>query len=189
MCPVGFTARNVEDVDYNVDEGMGWLNELHTCVVSGSPGASVDFAGAHGRITTGYPGSMGCTDSCTAPAGTTGTCTCPPGTTASTYQGIHFLSGTSMDCEREVTYCTGTAAPLSYGGSFWRHVTGRDLTCDSGLAPGARCIPNPRTGACSCPAGFIEQVSSMMQRRIIDRGSGPENWTCRGDLVVCQRLP
>jgi hypothetical protein len=104
--------------------------------------------------------------------------------------GVRYVSGTSMDCERELTWCDGSAAPQSYGGSFWRYVVeGGGSPCDVGLPGAQRCIPNPETGLCACPSGFVEQVSPFMQRRVIDRGFGPEQWYCPGQRVVCGRVP
>ena len=104
-----------------------------------------------------------------------------------TVTGVRFLSGSPLDCEREVTFCGGTAAPLSFGGSFWR--LGADTVCSTALPAAQRCVANPETGGCSCPAGFTEQVTLMSQQRTIDRGFGPEHWYCRGELVYCGRFP
>jgi len=182
-CPAGFVAQQLEDLDFNVDEGNGWPYRHYVCVVAGADTTATDFAGAHARTTTGNPFSSGCATTCTS-----GTCSCPGGSTPMTATGIRYLSGSSLDCEREVTYCGGTAAPLSFGGTFWR-VSVSDTVCNTSLPGPQRCIANPETGACSCPSGFTEQVTSMMQQRTIDRGFGPEHWYCRGELVVCGRLP
>ena len=188
-CPSGFTAQQLEDADWGADEGSGFNNRLYVCVASGAPATGTDFAGAHARTTTGYPFSSGCANACTFPASTTGGCSCPAGSTSGLMTGIHFLSGSSLDCEREITYCEGSAAPLSYGGVFWRYTVGGDSVCDVGLPAVQRCIANTETGLCACPAGFTEQVTPMMQRRVIDRGSGPEQWYCRGQMVTCGRVP
>jgi hypothetical protein len=188
-CPSGFVAQQLEDADWSVDEGLGWNNRLYVCVAPGAPSTGTDFTGAHGRTTTGNPFSSGCANACTFPATTTGGCSCPAGSTAALLTSVHYLNGSSLDCEREITYCEGSAAPLTYGGAFWRYTDGSDGVCDASLPAVQRCVANPETGLCACPAGFVEQVTPLMQRRVIDRGFGPEQWYCRGQSVVCGRIP
>jgi hypothetical protein len=181
-CPAGFIAQQLDDLDFAADEGNGWDYRHYVCVVAGADTTATDFAGAYARTTTGNPFSSGCASACTS-----GTCSCPGGSTPITATGVHFLSGSSLDCEREVTFCGGTAAPLSFGGSFWR--LGVDTVCSTALPFAQRCLANPETGGCSCPAGFTEQVTPMSQQRTIERGFGPEHWYCRGELVYCGRFP
>jgi len=50
-------------------------------------------------------------------------------------------------------------------------------------------VGNPGPGLCAFTAGFVGQVTPFMQRRVIDRGFGPEQWYCRGQSVVCGRVP
>jgi hypothetical protein len=187
-CPDGFVEQRVEDADYGVDEGGGFLGPVFVCAASGDVVAS-DYRGAHGRTTTDYPFSMGCANACTSPARATTMCTCPGGTVAeSRYETVHFVRGSAADCERELTFCHGSAAPLTFGGTYFQYRTG-DATCDRGLASADRCVPNPETGACSCPEGFLSTALQVGVRRVIDRGFGAEQWVCTGDLVVCQRMP
>lgn len=188
-CPAGFVARQLEDLDGAADEGAGWQLRHFVCVANDAPTTGTDFAGAYAFVTTGNPHSVGCTTACSFPSSVSGACACSSGASSVVVTGVHYLAGSSLDCEREVTYCVGPSAPLSFGGTFWRHVSGRDSICDASLPVAQRCVANPVSGGCRCPAGFVEQVTPMMQSRRIDRGGGPEAWYCRGDLVVCGRTP
>ncbi|NOY90715.1 MAG: hypothetical protein GXP55_05845 [Deltaproteobacteria bacterium] len=101
--------------------------------------APTDYAGA-------WLETFGCGGGCTQPNAFTGGCSCPFGTVS-----------VAMDVEVETScgttpatfaLCVSSSAPTgTFGGAYQLGAAG---------APGCT-GPNPRTGACSCPAGATSQ--------------------------------
>jgi len=183
-CPVGFIDQQLVDMDGNVDEGTGWESYLHVCrTPSAVPGA--DFRGASGEV-TGLPTGVGCTASCTSPNPYTGSCNCPVATADDDFEGVHYQSGTPMDCQRSISMCRSLpTSPLTYGGTY-RVMTDVGVAC-SMIPVGARCEPNTITGGCSCPSGFSPMTYTAMMRHT-DQVTYP-NAFCRAAMTVCVRSP
>ncbi len=183
-CPAGFIDQELIDMDGNVDEGQGWESYLHVCrtpsAVSGG-----DFRGAFGEV-TGLPGGSGCMMSCADPNPYTGACSCPVSTAEDEFLGIHYQSGSPLDCQRAIGMCRSLpTSPLTYGGTY-RVFNDPNAYCTD-IPAGLRCQPNTITGACSCPSGFVGMTYNAMMRHT-DQVTHP-NGFCRALMTVCVRSP
>lgn len=178
QCPPGFTDHPLEDVDFDESEGLGIYHSVYICAPENDDPAA-DLRGAYAVASD--PEGAGCPNGCRLgplqPA-----CGCPDGTTALTFEGVRQQLRGIDRCPRAITLCGGDTS-LTYGGAYrlWRPQT---VACNE-IQGAALCVPNPRTGDCSCPAGFAGASIGMMAPHPT-RGAP---FYCRSDVVVCGARP
>ncbi len=133
-CPAGFSpfqALNVLD-DSNcpdVTSGPWGWSLLWACLPTAGSVPSSDFGGLYNRNRLN--------NVCETVNPYTGACSCPGG-----YNAVTMPVSSACFHTTDVVACVGTGTITSYGGSF--------LVRD----PNVCLVGNPRTGGCSCPAGF-----------------------------------
>lgn len=144
-CPDGFEPTRIVNEPYMSTTDVP--RPIYVCTAM-TDVAGADYRGAY-RTQSGPPG---CGAPC-VPNAMTGSCACPSGSTRS--------SLTVNACMHSVSVChgaTSASAPvLTFGGAYTEidYGTGGDMNCGSTMYPEG-CSPNPQTGRCSCPFGFME---------------------------------
>jgi hypothetical protein len=162
-CPAGFTQRNLRAT--NECRGVGTFHgmQIHSCSSSTLPAGS-DFGGIYEKD------DLDCrTPSTCLPNPYTGSCTCPAGYTTIL---LRQLVDTNATCSNGLGYIgTNTGFCIASSGSIQRF--GGAYQVDSASCQGsALCrVPNPKTGACSCPAQAPTkvEVSTFVSCNIADR--------------------
>ena len=138
-CPAGFGAQTTMRL---INDCSGSLHGalMTFCTAPGVAG-SADWAGAY-ELDDAVAGSLGCR----APNLYTGACTCPSGATPIALRTIVDNSSTGALLGANLTICLNAAAPTTtFGGAYQK---------DDAVPGGVGCrATNPKTGACSCPAG------------------------------------
>lgn len=138
-CPYGFHELGVPSLVTMCDgETMG-PGDLAFC--RAAPGARDDLAGFY--LTASPLGT--CSGGCLVPDDTTGTCACAAGTSAIELD-TSFGGGCGTQSATLVLCAAMTVPATTFGGAFQRDPRG---SCS---------VPNPRTGACSCPEDAAEQI-------------------------------
>ncbi|MBI5548664.1 MAG: hypothetical protein HY901_32685 [Deltaproteobacteria bacterium] len=154
-CPAGFTDQRLRSVSDCAGEGTYVGTWMHLCQAAAFSGET-DYGGAWQEDLDATCGA-----GCRSPNPVTGACSCPNGTVALVATALTD----SVACPTEIlgtriALCVNTSAPITrFGGAYQV-----DDTAPSGLTCRA---PNPRTGACSCPAG-----TSVKLRVRLKAGSG-----------------
>lgn len=183
-CPAGFVDEDLIDMDNSFDEGNGYGSVLHVCR-GPDASAGADFRGAYGEV-LGVPSGF-CSYSCSDPNPYTGGCGCAIGTADDDFDGVHYIAGSSMDCQRSIGLCRSLpTTPFTYGG--WYRVmrfTGSPI-CDAVAGP-ARSELNTITGGLSCPSGFVgfTYPAAMPHPDMVTYPNG----FCIADMTICMRAP
>jgi hypothetical protein len=137
-CPAGFgvitTARLINDCS-------GLHGALMTFCSAPGVAAGADWAGAF-ELDDAVAGGLGCR----APNPYTSACTCPSGATPIALRTLVDNSSTGALLGANLTVCLNQAAPTTtFAGAYQK---------DDAVAGGLGCrVANPKTAACSCPAG------------------------------------
>lgn len=174
-CPPGFAEHALEDVDLQNLGGVGISHSIYVCLPP-SDDPEADLRGAFAEASD--PAGVGCPTGC-RPGPLTPGCACPAGATAHAFDAVRYRVDLLAPCPRRLTLCSGPE-PLSFGGA-WRTIRGTAPCGD--IAPAARCAPNARTGACTCPPGFAPLVVPAMAPHPA-RGEA-----CEADLTICVASP
>lgn len=181
-CPEGFVDLFLDDYDYMTDEGSGFSQQIHVC----NPPESVpggDFDGAW-TVRTDPENNGDCAELCT-PNPASEMCGCNEGVALQSYEGAHFQRG-PVDCGRTLDLCYGPdAEPFTFAGSYFFYTSDRRWCADIG--PEQQCVPNPVTGDCSCPDGWIGQGIEMFVKNP-NEGGDPFAY-CLGTMTFCVRTP
>lgn len=156
-CPAGFgtmsTARILDDCS-GIHGGL-----LTFCASSAKVGS--DWNGAYE-----VDDAADCTAGCRMPNPRTGACSCPSGS-----QPIVLRTLVDTSCGNiigsSLVLCHAAAAPITtFGGAY---------QLDDAVAGSLGCrTPNPRTGACTCPAG----TSVKLHRVVVDGPIGSRIGIC-----------
>ncbi len=179
LCPEGFVDHALEDLDGNTDEGSGWPTRIHVC------GPRIDVPESDFRASIGEETAVRdpiCPVSCTQQP-EADACGCPAGSEVYAFDGMRYRRNPEPDCSRRATLC-GSRAPLTFGGAY-RSYRPTSRVCQDEMPPSDRCVPNPLTGACTCPPGFDPVTIPAMGPHSV-RGF---EWFCRADMVVCVGRP
>jgi hypothetical protein len=151
-CPAGFavsvTARLINDCSSL--HGA----QLAFCTAPGTAGSG-DWAGAYE-----LDDAVACSLGCRAPNPNTGACSCPAGATPIALRTL--VDGTCGDLHgATLTLCLNQAAPTTtFGGAYQK---------DDAVSGGSGCrVANPKTSACSCPAG----TTARDYRTVADSATG-----------------
>jgi hypothetical protein len=73
----------------------------------------------------------------------------------------------------------------TWGGSFYEYSRER-WWCED-IPDDQVCEPNPVTGTCSCPPGFVEQPHTVYNKHPNRRND--DFFFCRGNITFCVRPP
>ncbi len=177
-CPTGFTDHPLEDVDFDETEGLGLFHSVYVCAPEDDDPIA-DLRGAFAVASD--PAGVGCPSGCRL-GPLQPECGCPEGATALRFEGVRQMFRGIDQCPRAITLCAANA-PLTFGGAYrvWRPQT---VACNE-IQGDALCVPNPRTGDCTCPEGFEGAAIGMMAPHPT-RGAP---FYCRSDVVVCGARP
>lgn len=139
-CPAGFGAMTTVRL---INDCSGLHGALLTFCAAPGLASGGDWAGAF-ELDDGVAGSLGCR----VPNPSTSACTCPSGATPIAMRTIVDNSSTGALFGSTLTICLNQSAPTtSFGGAYQK---------DDPVAGNLGCrAPNPKTGACSCPAGTV----------------------------------
>ena len=165
-CPPNFpTSETISSYDDCAGGASGSLTTINICAT-----ATRTTQNAWGGAYITYP-----TSSCGANQVNpyTSAFTCPPDTNPAVYSVYNAFS--SCGQSYSITMCTSPTAPITtWGGAF---------QTDDNLGQGGNLcrVPNPKTSACSCPAG----TSQHGLRILVDRGGGLSPRIIGGVLFYC----
>lgn len=133
-CALGFETQALGDLTGACGDGRATTVSLSFCD-AGARSLLTEWGGAHLRVAAGES----CGGGCVAPHPETLDCVCPAGTAP-----LPFTVGRRGPCGEAAATLT-LCAPPEIGGAFaGAHQADAD-------APGGCAVPNPFTGACSCP--------------------------------------
>ncbi|HEY3446849.1 MAG TPA: hypothetical protein VGK67_10820 [Myxococcales bacterium] len=157
-CPAGFSEQSLRVVSDCAGAGTATGSDWRLCQLAAFSAES-DYGGAFQ-----VDDAVACGAGCRVPNPVTGDCSCPAGTQALVAEGLTDSSTCPTEVLRtQLTLCVATAAPLvAFGGAY---------QVDDAVAGGLGCrAPNPRTGACTCPAG----TTARPRLRLLASGSGAD---------------
>jgi hypothetical protein len=152
-CPAGFaasvTARLINDCS-----GLHGA-QLAFCTAPGTAGSG-DWAGAYE-----LDDAVACSLGCRAPNPNTGACSCPAGATPIALRTLVDGSCAGDLHGATLTLCLNQAVPTTtFGGAYQK---------DDAVPGGSGCrVANPKTSACSCPAG----TTARDYRTVADSAAG-----------------